>query len=168
MNFDTAFERLIGHEGGYTDNPKDRGNWDSGIIGVGTLKGTKFGIAAHKYPTLDIKNLTLEQAKAIYRRDYWDPMECDQLPFAVAFEVFDVAVNHGVARAVLMLQETAGVEADGDLGPVTLAAVNAMHPDRFQMRFNAARLDFYTQLSTWPAFGRGWARRVAANLRYDS
>ena len=58
MNFDKAFELLIGHEGGYTTNPKDAGNWTGGKQGVGVNKGTKYGIAANSYPSLDIKNLT--------------------------------------------------------------------------------------------------------------
>src|SRR5690554_991684 len=70
-DFDLAFERLIGHEGKFTDNRADRGNWTTGRVGVGELKGTKFGISAMTYPHLDIKSLTLEQAKDIYLRDFW-------------------------------------------------------------------------------------------------
>ncbi|MDH1334083.1 hypothetical protein N5D77_07565 [Comamonas thiooxydans] len=70
MDFDKAFDRLIGHEGKFTNNPKDDGNWTGGKQDRGELKGTKFGIAANTYPHLDIKSLTIEQAKAIYREDF--------------------------------------------------------------------------------------------------
>ena len=166
MNFDTAFERLIGHEGGFSDDPKDPGNWTGGRPGVGKLLGTKYGIAANTYPDIDIKALTLDQAKAIYRRDWWDKIHADQLPGAVAFQLWDFAVNAGITRAVISLQRAVGVADDGKLGPRTLAAVNAMPVPDVISRFNAERLDFYTSLSTWPTYGKGWARRVAGNLRY--
>ena len=166
IGFDEVFARLIGHEGGFSDDPKDPGNWTGGRPGVGKLLGTKYGIAANTYPDLDIKALTLEQAKAIYRRDWWDKIHADQLPGAVAFQLWDFAVNAGISRAVISLQRAVGVADDGKLGPLTLAAVNAMPVPDVLARFNAERLDFYAGLSTWPAYGKGWARRVAGNLRY--
>ena len=166
IGFDEVFTRLIGHEGGFSDDPKDPGNWTGGRPGVGKLLGTKYGIAANTYPDLDIKALTLEQAKAIYRRDWWDKIHADQLPGAVAFQLWDFAVNAGIARAVISLQRAVGVADDGKLGPRTLAAVNAMPVPDVLARFNAERLEFYASLSTWPTYGKGWARRVAGNLRY--
>lgn len=166
MNFDTAFERLIGHEGGFSDDPKDPGNWTGGRPGLGKLLGTKYGIAANTYPDLDIKALTLDQAKAIYRRDWWDKIHADQLPGAVAFQLWDFAVNAGITRAVISLQRAVGVADDGRLGPRTVAAVNAAPAPDVLARFNAERLEFYASLSTWQTYGKGWARRVAGNLRY--
>ena len=166
IGFDEVFARLIGHEGGFSDDPKDPGNWTGGRPGVGKLLGTKYGIAANTYPDLDIKALTLDQAKAIYRRDWWDKIHADQLPGAVAFQLLDFAVNAGITRAVISLQRAVGVADDGKLGPRTLAAVNAMPVPDVIARFNAERLEFYASLSTWPTYGKGWARRVAGNLRY--
>jgi len=153
MNFDDAFERLIGHEGGYVWHEKDPGG------------ETNWGISKRSYPDVDIKNLTIDGAKAIYRKDYWTPIKGDQMPFEVAFEVFDAAVNHGCNRAILFMQEALGVQQDGLIGKITLATAQAINPDKFKMRFNSARLYFYTTLSTWPSFGKGWARRVASNLK---
>lgn len=166
IGFDEVFARLIGHEGGYSVDPKDPGNWTGGWPGVGKLLGTKYGIAANTYPDLDIKALTLEQAKAIYRRDWWDRIHADQLPSAVAFQLWDFAVNAGITRAVISLQRAAGVADDGKLGPRTVAAVNAMSAPDVIALFNAERLEFYAGLSTWPTYGKGWTRRVAGNLRY--
>ena len=45
-NFDNAFDRVIGHEGGFTDDPLDRGNWTSGTCNVGKCNGTKYGLSA--------------------------------------------------------------------------------------------------------------------------
>src|SRR5574337_419321 len=81
MNFDEAFTFLIGDEGNFQDSSNDRGNWTTGIIGQGECKGTKFGISAYAYPLLDIRNLTLDEVKAIYLRDYWNALS---LPLVVA------------------------------------------------------------------------------------
>lgn len=153
MDFETAFARLLGHEGGYVADSRDPGG------------ETKFGISKRAYPHLDIKSLTLAEAKAIYRRDYWDRAQCDRLPGGVAFEVFDAAVNSGPGQAVRWLQRAVGVADDGHVGPLTLAAVARMDPEALQARYNGLRLDFMTRLSGWDAFGRGWARRIAANLQ---
>jgi len=163
--FDFAFTRTVGHEGGLSLDRNDRGNWTSGVIGQGELRGTKYGIASHAYPTLDIRGLTIEQAKAIYRRDYWDRIKADQLPAALAVDVFDAAVNMGVSQATRMMQRALGVTADGLIGPQTIAAAGAANPERFRRLFAAEWLGFYTDLPGWPHFGKGWVRRVAANLK---
>lgn len=168
VTFDVAFDRLIGHEGKFTDARADRGNWTSGKVGVGELKGTKYGISAMTYPHLDIKNITLEQAKAIYRRDFWERSCADEYDGAIAYQVFDAGVNHGIENAVRFLQRAAGVADDGDVGPITVRAVKAMSVTDVLMRFNAARLLFYTNLSTWADFGKGWARRIVGNLNYGA
>jgi len=168
VTFDEAFSRLIGHEGLFTDDRNDRGNWTSGKIGVGELKGTKYGISAMSYPHLDIKNLTLSEARAIYLRDFWQRAGADEYDGAIGYQVFDAAVNHGIGNAVRFLQRAVGVADDGIIGPVSLRAVRAMTVTDVLMRFNAERLDFYTRLSTWPTFGKGWSRRIVANLKYGA
>lgn len=163
MNFDESFERLVGIEGAFTDDPKDRGNWDSGVIGKGTCKGTKYGISAMSYPTLDIKNITLDQAKGIYRRDYWTPVRADELPDSVRFDVFDGAVNSGVSQSAKWLQRAVGTNPDGVIGAQTVAAARIAGP-LLPAYFNGYRLQFYTDASAWPTYSKGWARRVASNL----
>lgn len=153
MTFDEAFEKLIGHEGGYVNNPKDPGG------------ETKFGISKRSYPQVNIKTLTLDQAKAIYRRDFWDKCHIDELPESVWFDVFDTAVNSGVSRAIKLLQQAAKVEpVDGEWGPKTKAAVNAADPAYLSKAYNGYRLVYYTSLGDFKTFGKGWVRRVAANL----
>lgn len=153
MNFDIAFERLIGHEGGYVNHPADPGG------------ETKYGISKRTYPGEDIKNMTLDRAKLIYRRDFWGPAGCDTVPSGIKFDLFDTAVNSGVRTAIRLLQRTVGETPDGILGPRTLAAVQSMDPERLVARFNGHRLDFMNDLPTWPAFGRGWTQRIADNLK---
>lgn len=164
MNFDEAFKTTVGHEGGFTINKNDAGNWTGGKVGVGILKGTKYGIAANSYPNLDIKNLTLDQAKAIYKRDYWDKAKCDLLPNGLRFHVFDACVNSGISRGIKTLQQAAGVKDDGLIGPNTLAAVSSKSEHEIFNIFYAKRISFYTSLSSFSNFGKGWMNRVSNNL----
>lgn len=165
MNFDEAFKITVGHEGGFTLHRQDRGNWTSGKVGVGELKGTKYGISAMAYPKEDIKNLTLERAKQLYKRDYWDKCRCDELPSGLRFHVFDVAVNSGVKRAIQTLQQAAGTKDDGIIGPATLAAVRSKEPCDLLLMFYSFRIAFYTSIGTFGTFGKGWMNRVASNLK---
>jgi lysozyme family protein len=152
MTLDEAFDRLIGHEGGYVNNVRDPGG------------ETKFGISKRSYPRVNIKTLTLEDAKAIYFRDYWQAVGADRLPRELAFDLFDTAVNAGVARAIMCLQKAAGIEADGIMGPSTVRAVKSFEPNRLVARFNGHRLDHMNDLPQWPSFARGWSQRIADNL----
>lgn len=165
-DFNVAFYRTIGNEGNYQCDRQDRGNWTSGVIGRGELKGTKFGLSAMTYPDLDIKNLTMEEARAIYRRDFWEKLDMSQMRRATAYQFFDASINHGVHNATRMLQEAAGAKPDGFIGPKTLAAVKAMDLDDMLMLFLSKRLNFMTDISTFDRYGRGWSRRIAKNLEY--
>lgn len=165
MNFDEAFKTVIGHEGGFTLHSGDPGNWTSGKVGIGTLKGTKYGIAANTYPNEDIKNLTLDRAKQLYKRDFWDKAKCDQLPDGLRFHVFDVSVNSGVSRGVKTLQQALGVNADGIIGSQTITAAKSQNAHEILIKFYSFRIAFYTSLNTFSTFGKGWMNRVANNLK---
>ena len=125
--FDQAFRIVVGEEGGFTTNPADPGNWTGGACGRGECRGTRYGVSAAAYPDIGIATLTLDAARAIYRRDYWDRVQGDLLPPPLALLVFDAAVNNGVGRAVRWLQQASGVPPDGVMGAHTLAAVAALH-----------------------------------------
>ena len=158
--FGKAFAILVGAEGGFTADPRDPGNWTGGSCGVGECRGTRWGISAASYPKVDIARLTLDDAKAIYRRDYWTPIRGDELPPGLALLVFDAAVNNGVGQAVRWLQAAVGVAADGRLGEVSMAAVRRASLPDLLVEFQASRLLAMTSLPTWATFGRGWARRL--------
>ena len=163
MDFLDAFAKLIGHEGGLSLDPRDRGNWTGGRRDWGELKGTKYGISAHAFPDLDIKSLTLEQARQIYRDKYWSAACCDMLPDPLKFPVFDLAVNSGPGRAARLLQRAVGAEEDGSIGPQTLMSIHNMPVDRVLRRLDAHRLLLMADDPTFVAFGRGWVKRVATN-----
>jgi lysozyme family protein len=169
--FDESFAVVVGHEGGFSDDRDDPGNWTGGAVGVGELHGTKFGISAGAYPTLDIPNLSIEDAGEIYRRDYWDRVQCGSLPSPLALLVFDAAVNNGVSRAVAWLQQATGAEPDGVPGPRTMATVELAIASQgvaaVCAEYLARRLVFMASLVSWREFGLGWARRLCA-LPYQS
>jgi lysozyme family protein len=160
--FEQAFAIVVGEEGGFTANAADPGNWTGGAVGKGACRGTKYGISAAAYPTLDIAALTADQARGIYKRDYWDKVAGDGLPPALALIVFDAAVNNGAARGARWLQAAAGVEQDGDIGPQTLAAVAKADPTALLAECLAQRMNYMAALATWRTFGLGWARRLCA------
>lgn len=162
MSFDLAFDETVGHEGGFQDHRLDRGNWTGGVAGQGELRGTKFGISAMSYPDLDIASLTLADAKAIYRRDYWDKLRGDDLPAGVALFLFDYAVNSGVARAAMAVQRHVGVADDGHIGPITVHAILRWPAIHLINALYSERGRFYRSLSTFGVFGAGWLRRNRA------
>jgi lysozyme family protein len=156
VTFDDAFDRLIGHEGGYVNDPNDPGG------------ETKWGISKRSYPHLHIGTLTREDARAIYKRDFWDRIDADRMYDGVAFQCFDFAVNSGIGTAVRYLQRAVGVADDGRWGPVSRAAAAALPESDTIMRFLGERLDFMTRLNNWQFHGKGWARRIAQDLRYGA
>jgi lysozyme family protein len=153
-SFDDAFDALIGNEGGYSNNPKDPG--------AETMWGVTARVARAAGYTGPMRDLPRDTAKAIAKRLYWDPLQLDQFDTRVAFQIFDANYNGG--HPVIWMQGAAGAHVDGILGQQTIAAVQAIDPLRFMMRWNSLRLTYYTSLKTWLDFGRGWARRIASNL----
>ena len=120
MDFNTAVEIVVDQEGVLTLDPDDSGNWTSGKIGFGQLKGTKYGISAAAYPNEDIRNLTPGRARFLYKRDYWDEVRADEIPGEIRLHVFDFAVNAGTDTAIKVLQKLGRKKQDGVIGPMTL------------------------------------------------
>lgn len=156
IKFNTIFERVIGHEAEYVNNPKDPGG------------ETKWGISKRSYPHLDIVSLTREDAYLIYQRDFWNVIQGEELPLGLGFQLFDFAVNSGIATAIRYFQRALGVADDGHFGPVSKTAMSVAALSDMILNLNAERLDYMTRLENWPDSGRGWARRIAQNLRYGS
>lgn len=160
MIFDLAFDKLIGHEGGLSKDPTDPGNWTGGREGLGQLLGTKYGVSAASYPKLDIPNLTLDQAKAIYLRDFWALTGCAAVPDALKYDLFDFAVNSGPGMAVRRLQRVVGAVEDGAIGPKTLLAIGNFHPAEIRLGLFGERLKVMAEAPAWRTQSLGWARRL--------
>lgn len=157
MDFDTAFDLLLGHEGAYSRHPSDPGGE--------TMWGITRKVALQEGYAGDMHILPREFAKDVYHRRYWDAVKADSLPNDLRFAMFDAAVNSGVSQAIRWLQAAVDVGEDGILGPMTLQAAQRANGLKTAVAINAIRLDFMTSLPTWGSFGRGWARRIASNLK---
>ena len=152
-SFKEIIEKVLHHEGGYVNDPKDLGG------------ETKYGITKRFYPDVDIKNLTIEQAKEIYKKDYWDRNRVESLPQNLWHIYFDMCVNMGKRTAVKVLQRAAvnkgkDIEVDGGLGPMTIGALKGVELDRVR----AFRVKYYVDLITarpeQEKFYLGWFRRA--------
>lgn len=153
-SFDDAFDALMGNEGKFVDNPKDPGG--------ATMWGVTERVARACGWTGAMKDLPRDTAKKFAKWLYWDPLKCDEYDTRVAFQIFDANYNGG--HPVIWMQGAAGVKVDGLIGPATVAAVKAVPPWQFILRWNSLRLRYYTSLKTWLDFGKGWANRIANNL----
>ena len=156
MDFNRAFDLLITHEGGFSNHPDDPGG--------ASMYGVTEVIARAEGYTGPMRELTLDFAKQVYRKRYWVACRCDQMPDVLRYPLFDAAVNSGPSQAIKWLQAAVGVKADGAIGPVTQQAVNMAAPQPTRQKMIGNRLRFMTQLSNWPSFSKGWARRIAAIL----
>lgn len=148
--FERAWAFVQRAEGGatITDDPNDPGGL------------TKWGISKRAYPNLDIRNLTEDQAKAIFRRDYWDRCSCSQMPAAVAIALVDGSFSMGTVRAVRQLQVALRVGVDGIAGPATIAAAQRSIPRELVNEMLSQRLVYYSGLDSLAKFQRGWFLRV--------
>lgn len=155
-SYDEALSRVLSHEGGYTNDPRDPGG------------PTNFGITLEDYrryikpnaTARDVHDMLVGDAKTIYRKHYWDPIRGDDLPAGVDYAVFDYGVNSGIARAAKVLQRLVGVRADGEIGEETIAAAKAADPKTLIKKISDERFAYLRGLSTWDRFGTGWSRRV--------
>jgi lysozyme family protein len=157
-SYDAALTRVLAHEGGYSNHPDDPGG------------PTNFGITIADYrryvkpgaTVADIRAMTVDEARTIYRARYWDALSCDALPSGVDYAVFDYGVNSGIGRSgrvlrrLLKLPDTSSAVTDD-----VIRAAAAADAGRLVAAICDERLAFLRSLKTWPVFGNGWSRRVA-------
>lgn len=179
-NFNTAIPRILVWEGGYVHDPDDLGGetkhgitdkLDGEVDRMADIDGDGVG-------DVPIRELTQEQAKEIYRREFWDAMKGDEIKSQhVATILFDAYVNMGAGRlanpdkgikerdgAIRMIQRIVGVKDDGIVGPKTLAAINAADEVSLYQKFKQARIDRYYYLAEIrpknKKFLKGWLNRA--------
>ena len=155
-NWESSLEKILHHEGGYVNHPKDPGG------------ETNLGVTKRVYEewggTKDMKDLLVEDVNPIYKKNYWDKCKCDDLPNGLDLCVFDFGVNAGPGRAAKFLQRMIGTTVDGGIGPNTLKAVDTYVEETGLEtaieNYQSARQSYYEELSTFDTFGKGWTRRV--------
>ena len=153
VKFDDIIEKVLEHEGGIVDDPKDAGGL------------TNMGISQRAYPDEDIRGLTVERAKELYKRDYWDRYRTGSLPDRLRHIFVDMCINMGGGRAIKILQEACNsknatkIDVDGGIGPATIKAASNVEP----FRLRAYRVMFYAELvmikPEQERFWVGWFRR---------
>lgn len=146
--FGKAFDHLMEWEGGYVNDPNDPGG------------ETKYGICKRSYPSLNIAALKLEDAKKIYFTDYWNPNKCEQMPYPIALNVFDMSVNMGVKTGAMVLQEALGVGIDGKIGNITLGAIGSKNQTDLVESLSVIRILRYTAIANFKIYGKGWLSRT--------
>jgi lysozyme family protein len=157
--FDRAVALILENEGGFSNDPRDRGGMTN--FGITARTYADFhGLALESVDEATMRALTREQAIEIYRSNYWNAACCDRLPPGLDLCIFDFGVNAGVRRAILLLQELVGVTQDGSVGAITLAAAAACDPVELIERYAERRLAYYRSLPNFDAFGRGWTLRT--------
>ncbi len=133
---------------------------------------TRWGIASKWHPGVDVEHLTLEGAEAIYRVSYWDRLRCGEMPPAIGFLVFDMAVNvpGGPLKAVQLLQRQLLVEQDGVVGPDTLDAAKRAPRTELVCRLTERRLrEYHDETQRHPPqrkYLNGWFYRATKAAVY--
>lgn len=161
--FEVCIPRILKHEGGFVNHPRDPG----GATNKGITLATFRRYIKRNGTIADLKALTQAQAVTVYKRQYWDRVRADDLPAGLDYAVADFAVNSGPARAAKYLQRVLGVTQDGKIGPKTIEAAKAVNTVRAIGELCDDRMAFLRRLKTWPTFGKGWTRRVT-DVRQDA
>jgi lysozyme family protein len=154
--FDRALVVVLKHESGYVNHPQDPG----GRTNLGVTQRVWENWVGRKVTEAEMRALTPAMVAPLYRKEYWDACRCGDMAPAVALVVFDMAVNAGVHRAVVLMQRIVGTAQDGRIGPLTLNAIGSRAPRALVASYSEARRVFYRGLRTFPTFGRGWLRRT--------
>jgi lysozyme family protein len=155
-SYETALAFVLQYEGGYVNHPKDRG----GPTNLGITQKTLSRFRGEPVTIADVKALTVAEAARIYRQNYWDEIQGDDLPAGIDLALFDFAVNAGPGRAIKLFQAVLNVTQDGLIGPRTLQAAKKGKASFIISALCSVRIDYKRRLSSWATFGRGWARRV--------
>jgi len=156
-NWNKSFDLVIVNEGGYVDNKLDPG----GATNWGCTQAVWEGYIGHKVSVDDMKALTKEDVKPLYKKRYWDAIHGDAIPSGLDYCLFDCAINSGVNRSAKIIQEIVGVFADGAIGNNTVSAITQLNPVTAINEFCDKRQAFLESLKTFPVFGKGWSKRVS-------
>jgi lysozyme family protein len=156
VTFEECLRSVLDKEGGYSNHAWDNGGATNHGITIATLSEWR----GKAQTPGDVKALTKEEASAIYRKWYWEPVSADRLPPGVDLCVFHFAVNAGPDRAAKLLQEVLKVEADGEIGPATLAAAKKRDPLDLIARYHTRLARYYMTLGDFPVAGNGWLARL--------
>lgn len=170
MNFTDAVNKVLEHEGGFVNDPKDSGgatNW--GITRA--VYAAWLGRDPVTVSVDEVRRMPRSEAVAIYKRNYWDAIGGDKInSYSVAYTLFDQAINRGVATAVKQAQKVIGSPQDGKMGPVTINAINRFSEAEFLSKYLGLSIQAYKDLAENrpkdQKFLQGWLNRVDSIAAY--
>jgi lysozyme family protein len=145
-NFSKIISLILELEGGYVFDQNDPGG------------ETKYGISKKSYPELDIKHLTIDEAKTIYFRDFWLKIRADEFNGPLKYLLFDSAINQGRSGAIKILQKTLGANETGLLDDQLISKSNRRSGVHIQ--FTSYRIDKYRNTNNVDLYFRGWVKRT--------
>lgn len=164
-NWDKSFDLVIKSEGGFTNDQHDSGNHlpdgRQGCTMLGCTQANWEAYVGHQVTQDDMKKLTKEDVKPLYKKNYWDAVHGDDLPTGLDYAAFDFAINAGPAASRKMIQRALNVVVDGAIGPNTLKAISEADPKQLIQKFSDAKTAFYKGLGNFNVYGVGWLKRVA-------
>jgi len=158
-NWEKSFEYLIDSEGGFAKLDGDSG----GTTNHGVTQKVWEAWVGHSVTEDEMKALTVDDVKPVYKKEFWDAVRADDLPSGIDYLCFDFAVNSGTNRAIVILQQSIDVVVDGHLGPITLNKTNKLYQEDAQKlieTYSDNKETFYQSLKTFPLFGKGWLNRI--------
>jgi lysozyme family protein len=154
---------LLDSEGGYQEDPNDAGNHlpdgRKGCTNLGVTQAAWEKYVGHKVSNQDMRDLTPEIVKPFYKQEYWDATLCDSMPSGVDYCLFDLSVNAGCGRSAMVMQSAVGVKVDGQIGPISLAAILGLEPKYVIDRFTEEKIHFYKDLHNYN-YEHGWLVRA--------
>lgn len=165
--FTKALAHVLEMEGGFTDDAYDPGGPTNRGITLevyASIKGQTVDATSRDRLIAELKSIPDATVADIYRRRYFEPADCNAFTAPLALMHFDAAVNHGVGAAIRMLQQSADVTIDGEIGPETLGAIGARNVVDLIEVYADIRRARYRALPHFWRFGRGWLKRVDATL----
>jgi len=164
-NFEQSFNLVIKSEGGFTNDQRDSGNHlpdgRQGSTMLGCTQANWEAYIGHKVTQDDMKKLTKDEVKPLYKKNYWDAVHGDDLPTGLDYAAFDFAINAGSSASRKMIQKALGVTADGAFGAMTMSAIKSADAKELMKKFSDAKTVFYKGLGNFNVYGVGWLKRVA-------
>lgn len=122
-SFEESVKYVLENEGGYSNDPSDPG----GATNFGITIDDLARFRGHEVIPQDVKLMTIEEAKEIYKEFYWDPLNCGKIDNdSSATCIFDTGVLYGIRTSAKYAQRVVGVDPDGQIGPLSLNAVNKL------------------------------------------
>ena len=163
-NWNKAFDLVMESEGGFSDDPRDKGNWmpdgRPGYTNLGVTMATWEWYVERQSSIDEMRSLTYADVEPLYKRLFWDRCWCDKMPSGLDYLLFDFSVNAGVGQAVMLLQKIVGTTVDGGMGPITYAATVTHDPIDLIDKSSDAKEKFYRGLDNFNVYGKGWLARV--------